>query len=121
MLTESMPSNEEIGDLLSKASEYVDTYRQTFALARPSLAKAPTPGFYEKASERSKSRFIHFANCLFILIEMFGNVRIRASAPPHSSGLMWSITYPGQAPFGMPVDGQGCCRLKAFLAAVLRL
>jgi hypothetical protein len=50
----SMPSNEEIGDLLSKASEYVDTYRQTFASARPSLTKAPTPGFYEKAIELSK-------------------------------------------------------------------
>jgi hypothetical protein len=44
-----------------------------------------------------------------------------ASAPPHSSGLMWSITYGGQAPLGIPVDGQGCSRLNAFLAAVLRL
>ena len=49
-----MPSNEEIGDLLSKASEYVDTYRQTFGSARPSLAKAPTPGLYEKGMELSK-------------------------------------------------------------------
>jgi hypothetical protein len=44
-----------------------------------------------------------------------------ASAPPHSRGSMWSITYPGQAPFGMQVDGRGCFLLKAFLAAVLRL
>jgi hypothetical protein len=49
-----LPSDEEIGELLNKASEYVDTYRQTFASARPSLAKAPTPGFYEKGVELSK-------------------------------------------------------------------
>src|SRR5579875_152386 len=53
----SMPSNEEIGDLLSKTSEYVDTYRQTFATAKPLLAKAPTPGFYEKATELSKQAY----------------------------------------------------------------
>src|SRR5689334_2146651 len=50
----TMPSKEEIGDLLSKASEYVETYRQTFVSARPSLAKAPTPGFYEKGVELSQ-------------------------------------------------------------------
>lgn len=50
----SMPSNEGIGDLLSKAGEYVGTYRQTFVSARPSLAKAPTPDSYEKAIELSK-------------------------------------------------------------------
>lgn len=49
----SMPSREELGDLLSKASEYVATYRHTFANARTSLAKAPTPGFYEKSTELS--------------------------------------------------------------------
>jgi hypothetical protein len=48
-----MPSEEEIGELLSKASEYVSSYRQTFTNAKPSLDKVPTPGFYEKGMELS--------------------------------------------------------------------
>jgi hypothetical protein len=44
----SMPSEEEIGELISKASEYVDTYKQTFKSTRASLDKAPSPGFYEQ-------------------------------------------------------------------------
>jgi len=45
----TMPSDAEIGDLVSKASEYVDTYRLTFKNAKASLDKAPNPGFYEQA------------------------------------------------------------------------
>jgi predicted nucleic acid-binding Zn-ribbon protein len=47
----SMPTEAEIGELISKASEYVDTYRRTFTNTKASLDKAPTPGFYEKAIE----------------------------------------------------------------------
>ncbi len=46
----SMPSEAEIGELLSKASEYVETYKQTFATAKGSLEKASQPGFYDRAS-----------------------------------------------------------------------
>jgi hypothetical protein len=49
--TSNMPSNEEIDDLLSKASEYVTTYKATFRNAAPTLDKAPTPGFVEKSDE----------------------------------------------------------------------
>jgi hypothetical protein len=47
----AMPSEAEIGELLSKASEYVDTYKRTFINTKASLDKAPTPGFYDKAME----------------------------------------------------------------------
>ena len=47
----AMPSEAEIGELISKASEYVDTYRRTFTNTKASLDKAPPPGFYEKAME----------------------------------------------------------------------
>jgi hypothetical protein len=50
---QQMPSEAEIDELLSKAAEYVNSYRQTFTSAKPSLAKAPTPGFYEKGIELS--------------------------------------------------------------------
>lgn len=46
-----MPSEAEIGELVSKANEYVDTYRRTFENTKASLDKAPTPGFYERAME----------------------------------------------------------------------
>ncbi len=49
----SMPSEEEIGALLHKASEYVETYKQTFIYAKPSLDKAVTPGFYKAGMELS--------------------------------------------------------------------
>jgi len=45
----TMPSEAEISDLVSKASEYIDTYRLTFKNAKASLDKAPNPGFYEQA------------------------------------------------------------------------
>jgi hypothetical protein len=47
----AMPSQAEIDELLDRASEYVTTYREAFTYAKASLAKAPTPGFYEKAME----------------------------------------------------------------------
>ena len=50
---QQIPSEAEIDELLSKASEYVDSYRLTFTSAKPSLDKAPTPGFYEKGIELS--------------------------------------------------------------------
>jgi hypothetical protein len=50
----SMPSEAEIGELVGKASEYVDTYKQTFKNTRASLDKAPNPGFYEKGMELSE-------------------------------------------------------------------
>jgi hypothetical protein len=50
---QQMPSEAEIDELLSKAAEYVDSYRQTFTSAKPSLDKAPTPGFYAKGIELS--------------------------------------------------------------------
>ena len=50
---QQMPSEAEIDELLSKAAEYVESYRQTFASAKPSLDKAPTPGFYEKGIDLS--------------------------------------------------------------------
>lgn len=53
MSGQSLPSEEEIGDLLNKASEYVQTYRQTFTNTKPSLDKAPTPGFFDKGIELS--------------------------------------------------------------------
>jgi hypothetical protein len=46
----NMPSEAEIGELLSKASEYVETYKQTFAAAKGSLEKASQPGFYDRAA-----------------------------------------------------------------------
>jgi hypothetical protein len=46
----SMPSEAEIGELVNKASEYVDTYRQTFKNAKGSLDKAPNTGFEERAA-----------------------------------------------------------------------
>jgi len=49
--TSRMPSDEEINDLLSKASEYVATYQTTFKSAKPTLDASPTPGFVEKANE----------------------------------------------------------------------
>ena len=49
----SMPSEEEIGELLNKANEYVKTYRETFTTTKRSLDKAPTPGYYEKGMELS--------------------------------------------------------------------
>jgi hypothetical protein len=39
-----------IGELLSKASEYVETYKQTFAAAKGSLETASQPGFYDRAA-----------------------------------------------------------------------
>jgi hypothetical protein len=48
-----MPSEEEIGELLNKASEYVQTYQQTFTSTKSSLNKAVTPGFYAKGMELS--------------------------------------------------------------------
>lgn len=50
----SMPSEEEIGELLGKTSEYVNTYQQTLSSTKYSLDKAATPGFYEKGMELSK-------------------------------------------------------------------
>jgi len=41
----SMPSEAEIGQLVNKASEYVETYRRTFTNTKASLDKAATPGF----------------------------------------------------------------------------
>ncbi len=51
--TSSMPSEEEIGELLSKANEYVEIYQQTFKSTKHSLDKAANPGFYEKGMELS--------------------------------------------------------------------
>lgn len=48
------PSDAEIGELLSKASEYVDTYKQTFKNAKASLDAATTPGFYESGMTLSE-------------------------------------------------------------------
>jgi hypothetical protein len=36
----NMPSEAEIGELLSKASEYIETYKRTFAAAKGPLEKA---------------------------------------------------------------------------------
>jgi hypothetical protein len=47
------PSAAEVGDLMSKAQEYVDSYREAFIAAKPSLDRASTPGFYDKALELS--------------------------------------------------------------------
>jgi hypothetical protein len=47
----SMPSTEEVNDLLSKASEYVAVYDTTFKNAKATLDKSPTPGFPERATE----------------------------------------------------------------------
>ena len=49
----SMPSDAEIGELLSKASEYVETYKQTFATAKGSLEQGSQPGFYDRAATMS--------------------------------------------------------------------
>ena len=47
----AMPSEAEIGELISKASEYVDTYKRTLTNTKASLDNAPPPGFYDKAME----------------------------------------------------------------------
>jgi hypothetical protein len=49
--TSTMPSSEEINDLLSKATEYVTTYQTAFKNAEPTLDKSPTAGFVEKSDE----------------------------------------------------------------------
>lgn len=49
--TPSMPSTEEINELLSKASEYVSEYQTTFKNAKPTLDKAPTLGFNERSDQ----------------------------------------------------------------------
>jgi hypothetical protein len=45
----SMPSEAEIGELVNKASEYVETYRRTFTNTKSSLDKAATRGFDQSA------------------------------------------------------------------------
>jgi hypothetical protein len=47
----SIPSNEEINDLLGKADEYVQQYQAMFKSAKATLDKSPTPGFNAKADE----------------------------------------------------------------------
>jgi hypothetical protein len=47
----STPSTEEVNELLSKASEYVDLYKSTFKNAKPTLDKSPASGFVEKSDE----------------------------------------------------------------------
>src|SRR5689334_23352576 len=42
------------------------------------------------------------------------------SAPPRLSGTTWSMTYPGQLPEVLPVDGQGCVFWKACRDVELR-
>ena len=44
----SLPSNEEIDDLLSKASEYVATYQTTFQNAKSTLRRRSDPGLHRK-------------------------------------------------------------------------
>jgi hypothetical protein len=46
----NMPSEAEIGELLSKASEYIETYKRTFAAAKGSLEKASQLGFYDRSA-----------------------------------------------------------------------
>jgi tRNA splicing ligase len=46
----NMPSEAEIGELINKASEYVDTYKRTFTNAKASIDKAPTNGFDQSAA-----------------------------------------------------------------------
>jgi hypothetical protein len=41
------------------------------------------------------------------------------SAPPSANARRWSITYPGQLPLDLPVDGQGFCRSNCRLASRL--
>jgi len=47
----SLPSDEEIGELLDKATEYVQAYQRTFTNAKHTLDEAPTPGFLDKANQ----------------------------------------------------------------------
>ena len=49
-----MPSEEEIGQMLGKTREYIETYRQVFTASKTSLDKVVTPGFYEKGMELSE-------------------------------------------------------------------
>jgi hypothetical protein len=49
-----MPSEAKIGELVSKASEYVDTFKQTFKNTRASLDKTPNSALYEKGMELSE-------------------------------------------------------------------
>jgi hypothetical protein len=48
--TPSMPSQEEVNDLLSKASEYVTAYEATFKTSKETLDKSPAPGYFEKST-----------------------------------------------------------------------
>ena len=48
-----IPSKEEVGDLVNKAAEYVQTYRAIFNQAKPSLDKAVPPGFHTSAMQLS--------------------------------------------------------------------
>jgi hypothetical protein len=53
--TPTMPSAEEINDLLSKASEYVAVYETTFKNAKPTLDRSPAPGFFETSKDLSSN------------------------------------------------------------------
>src|ERR1700756_405194 len=44
-----------------------------------------------------------------------------ASSPPRFNGTTWAMTYPGQLPEVLPVDGQGWLRSNSCLASGLRL
>lgn len=48
-----MPSEEEIRELLRKAREYVNTYKESFISSKSSLDKAVPAGFYAKGIELS--------------------------------------------------------------------
>jgi hypothetical protein len=49
--TASMPSADEINELLSKADEYIVSYRATFKNAKATLDRSPAPGFDTKSEE----------------------------------------------------------------------
>jgi hypothetical protein len=50
-VTPSMPSTEEVNELLSKASEYITQYQSTFKNAKATLDNSPDAGFSEKSNE----------------------------------------------------------------------
>jgi hypothetical protein len=86
--TSNVPSNEEINDLLSKASEYVATYQTTFKNAKSTLDLTPTPGFIEKSNELCSQANLTIsaikkngmtANALVALIGVLDDMSLNAS------------------------------------------
>ena len=84
----SLPSDEEIGELLVKAKQYVDSYQATVSRTKRSLDKTATPGFYlemTKLASQATKRIIDIrkngssAYALVGLIAILDDMTLNAS------------------------------------------